>query len=163
MLNAGLICTIPALIPDRGSSSRGNRRRSSSRHRREARQRWNGLLDEIKIVHENFRRELSLGSHSTPDQGREARVTRYKEERKRNLHRGELGTHEQKDTCRGHLSDSTDSEGDDSRTRASHDKLSYTEYKRRRRLRDVNRNLSKSTCFNLQTFQFYEHKCEFNY
>ena len=100
------------------------------------------MLDEIKIVHENFRRELSLGSHSTPDQGREARVTRYKEERKRNLHRGELGTHEQKDTCRGHLSDSTDSEAEEKRTRGSQDKLSYTEYKRRRRRRDVNRNLS---------------------
>ena len=130
------------LIPDRGSSGGGNRRRSSSRHRREARQRWKDETRmKFKILYLNFRRELSLSSHSTPDQGRESRVTRYREEKRR--HRGGIGTRDLKDTCRGHMSDSTDSEGEDKRTRGSQDKLSYTEYKRRRRLRDVNRSLSK--------------------
>ena len=137
---ASLICQSSLVLtghfPDRGSSSRGSRRRSSSRHRREARQRWNGMGDRSEIGHLNFRREHSLSSYSTLDRGRDAR---YKEEKMPHLYKG--------GKCRGQLSDSTDSEAEEKRTRGSQDKLSYTEYKRRRRRRDINRNLSKSIWF----------------
>ena len=74
-----------------------------------------------------LRRELSLGSHST-----EARLAPHKpgERRRPGARPREPDT------------ESTDSEAEE-KTRSSHDKLSYAEYRRRRRQRDVNRNLFK--------------------
>ena len=127
-----------AVFPsDRGSSG-GSRRRSSSRHRREARHRWGwGWQQEVSCISclpvICCRREQSLGSAGDHQrhvaQERRARGTRGHVSS--SLHGGAPASR--------HVS-SSDSEaetrgGAEARHRGGQDKVSYAEYKRRHRHR----------------------------
>ena len=98
-------------VSDRGGGGGGGTRRRSSSRKRETR----------------ARREESLGSLGSPGvlEGREGRMSRYKEERRR-----QLASHVASRLSRSSAASSSEEEEREA------DKLSYTEYKRRRRQRE---------------------------